>query len=91
MTITLYNPPKHNVSTVMFKTFFQTPVQRFIAGDGYNAKNRYWGARITNPEGIELTGAINELHLDNHATAEPTYWPTHDNRRPDFLDFVSKG
>jgi hypothetical protein len=37
-------------------------------------------------------GAMNELHLGQHTTAEPTYWPTRENRRPDLLDFIiSKG
>jgi hypothetical protein len=93
LTITAaYKPPRHNVSKEMFKHFFQTPGHRFIAGGDYNAKNTYWGARITHPKGVQLMGALNELHLDHYTTAETTYWPTHENRRPDLIDFfISKG
>jgi hypothetical protein len=75
----------------MFKNFFLILGHRFIAGGNYNARNTYRGARITNHQGIQLMAAVNELHSDRH-TAEPTYWPTHENRRPDLLDFfISNG
>lgn len=35
---------------------------------------------------------MDNIHLDYHTTQEPTYWSTHENRRPDLLDFfISKG
>jgi hypothetical protein len=71
----------------MFKNFFLILGHRFRAGGNYNARNTYRGARITNHQGIQLMAAVNELHSDRHTTAEPTYWPTHENRRPDLLDF----
>jgi hypothetical protein len=48
--IAVYKPPRRNVWTEMFNKFFQTLGQRFIAAGDYNAKNTYWGARITNPK-----------------------------------------
>jgi hypothetical protein len=63
-----------------------------MAGADYNAKNAYWRARITHLQVIQLMAAVNELHLDHHTTGEPNYWRTHENRRPDVLDFfISKG
>lgn len=83
----VYKPPRHNVTKEMYKDFFRTLGQRFIAGGDYNAKHIHWGSRLTNPQGTQLLNAINDLHLDYHSSREPTYWPKHVNRRPDLLDF----
>lgn len=56
------------------------------------AKRSYRSARVINPQGSNLLEATQRLHVQILATGELTYWPTHERRRSDVLDFfVTKG
>jgi exonuclease III len=93
LTITaVYSPPKHNIKTIDYERFFQTLGHRFIAGGDYNAKNTYWGSRITSTKGRELYKAMKKNNLHHLSSEQPTYWPSDMAKLPDLLDFcITKG
>ena len=92
MISSVYSPPKHNIKKEMYKQFFKTLGNRFIAGGDYNAKHLHWGSRLVTPKGRQLLAAINDLNLKCASTGEPTYWPTDVNKTPDLIDFfIMKG
>jgi endonuclease/exonuclease/phosphatase family metal-dependent hydrolase len=64
----------------------------FIIGGDFNAKNTFWGSRLTSPKGKELFAAAQELKCEFYSGTKPTYWPTDTNKIPDLIDFfVAKG
>jgi hypothetical protein len=92
MTITvLYCSPKHNTKYDDYKRFFKTLGHRFIAGGDYNAKNTFWGSRLTTTKGRELHKAMRNNNVQ-HLSTQPTFWPNDTNKLPDLLDFcIIKG
>lgn len=87
-----YFPPRHTLAIDDFKNYFLSLGNRFIVGADFNAKNPFWGSRLTTPRGRVLYKVISELNLTALSSNEPTYWPTHNNRIPDVLDFyIAKG
>lgn len=93
LTVTsVYCPPKHIITEDMFNEFFNTLGHRFIAGGDWNAKNIYWGSRITVTRGRELKNSIDVGGLGYLSSGEPTYWPTDIHKTPDLLHFfITKG
>lgn len=88
----IYSPPRHNIKTPFYQTFFNTLGNRFLACGDYNAKHTSWGSRLTTPKGRQLYNAIVSLNLNITSPGAPTYWPTDINKVPDLIDFcVSKG
>lgn len=88
----IYCPPRHVITHVQFRRFFDTLGNRFIAGGDFNAKHQEWGSRLATPRGRQLLRVMNDNHLNHFSTGEPTYWPTDMRKIPDLLDFfVSKG
>lgn len=88
----VYCPPKHKISKDQFDHFFQSLGKHFVAGGDFNAKNVYWGSRLTTTRGRELRKSMLSDHLSFISTGEPTYWPTDPTKIPDLLDFcVTKG
>ena len=88
----VYSPPKHNIKKDTYIAFFKTLGSRFIAGGDYNAKNTFWGSRLTTTKGRELYSALTNCNLSVTSTSEPTYWPTDRRKVPDLIDFfVTKG
>jgi len=67
--------------------YFQTLGHRFLAAGDVNAKNIYWGSRITTTKGRNLLAAIENNNAKYLSTGEPTYWPTDPNKVPDLIDF----
>lgn len=59
----------------------------YIIGADLNAKHGAWGCRSTNTRGRTLHNFISNKRSKIISPASPTYWPTHTNRHPDFLDF----
>lgn len=43
----IYCPPKHSIKADYYTKFFKSLGNRFIAGGDYNAKNVFWGSRLT--------------------------------------------
>lgn len=94
MTVSALNiPPKHNLKSETYTTFFKTLGHKFIAGGDYNVNQTDWGSRITTTKGKELLNTINDLNLKVASTGEPTYWPTAaNNKKLELVDFfITKG
>lgn len=88
----LYMPPKHNLKSETYSSFFKKLGHKFIAGGDYNTKHSNWGSRITTTKGHELMKTVQELKLNVISTGEPTYWPSDVKRKPDLVDFfVTRG
>lgn len=85
--ISVYCPPRHLLKKKHYLDFFKKQGKRFIAGGDFNAKNMYWGSRLTSSKGKELLEAANEYGCEFMSTGKPTYWPTDINKIPDLIDF----
>lgn len=92
MVSAIYCPPKHKITSNMFKAYFDTLGCRFVVGGDFNAKHEYWGSRNFCPRGRQLKICIDALSLRSISTGDPTYWPTDSSKLPNLLDFfVTKG
>lgn len=88
----VYCPPKHQNKEKQFQEFFDTLGSTFIAAGDFNAKNKFWGSRLTNKKGKELFLTMEKNDLRHLSTGEPTYWPSDRRKVPDLLDFcIIKG
>ena len=86
----IYCPPRYKMRYEEYLKFLRTLGYHFILY--FNAKNTYWGSRMTRTEGRELYKAAKMLKCEFHSTGKPTYWPTDANKVPDLLDFfILKG
>lgn len=83
----VYCPPRHNLKREHYKSLLDILGDRFVVGGDFNAKNTYWGSRLTNTKGKELLGAIKETKSDAISAGKPTNWPTDPNKIPDLIDF----
>lgn len=83
----IYCPPKHNLKKPEYAQLFKQLGDSFIIGGDYNAKNTFWGSRITSVKGKELYLAGVEAKCDFHSSGSPTYWPSDVNKIPDIIDF----
>lgn len=88
----IYCPPRHNLKKEHYEELFKSLGPHFIIGGDFNAKNIYWGSRITTPKGRELFTAGRMAKCEFHSGGSPTYWPTDLSKLPDTIDFyVTKG
>ncbi|XP_043591770.1 uncharacterized protein LOC122571748 [Bombus pyrosoma] len=88
----VYVPPRHKITTQMWKEYFQHLGDKFITAGDYNSKHTLWGTRITSPRGRTLENYIRNNNLNILSTGRPTYWSTEMSKIPDLLDFaVTKG
>lgn len=85
--IHIYSPPGIGINISQFSDYFSTLGHRFISGGDYNAKYPKWGNRSPNTRGRALLNCITYNNLSTLAPPDPTYWPSHNNRLPDILDF----
>lgn len=86
-----YCPPGPKITTDNFKNFFETLGKYFIVAGDLNAKHSSWGCFATNTRGRTLLHAIENSNIKILPPPQPTYWPSHLNRRPDILDiFIAK-
>lgn len=83
----VYCPPRYNLKKDNYLAFFNSLGSKFIAGGDFNAKNTFWGSRITSTKGKELKEAAEHLDCSFKSTNGPTYWPTDPNKIPDLIDF----
>jgi exonuclease III len=67
----IYCPPKHNNKYDDYHRFFKTLRNRFIAGGDYNAKNTFWGSRLTTTKGRELHKVMKNNNLKHLSTRQP--------------------
>lgn len=88
----IYCPPRYKLKKDDYINLFKKIGGHFIIGGDFNAKNTFWGSRLTTPKGKELFAAAQEIKCDFHSGTKPTYWPTDTNKIPDLIDFfVTKG
>lgn len=88
----IYCPPKQKIKKQDYEKFFLTLGCSFIAGGDFNAKNTFWGSRLTTTRGRELYEAGRDLNCGFHSSGVPTYWPTDTKKTPDLIDFyIGKG
>lgn len=88
----IYCPPRYNLKKEDYEKLFKSLGRCFVIGGDFNAKNTFWGSRITTPKGRELFTAGRTLKCDFHSAGAPTYWPTDINKLPDLIDFfITKG
>lgn len=83
----IYCPPRYNLKQEEYVAFLKTLGSEFIIGGDFNAKNIYWGSRLTTTKGKELFAAGQQLKCEFHSGSTPTYWPTDINKTPDLIDF----
>ncbi|KAL4127568.1 hypothetical protein QTP88_011735 [Uroleucon formosanum] len=82
-----YFPPGSPFPAEDLSLFLQTLNHTYIIGADFNAKHEAWGCRSKNPRGRALHNFITIKRSKVISPASPTYWPTHANRHPDYLDF----
>ncbi|KAL4126953.1 hypothetical protein QTP88_011151 [Uroleucon formosanum] len=82
-----YFPPGQQITEPKLKSFIQSLGSFFIIGGDFNAKHTQWGSRYTNTRGRLFHTSILKNKLSFISPDEPTYWPAHENRSPDILDF----
>lgn len=88
----IYSPPRHNLKKEDYNKLFKLLKSSFVIGGDFNAKNTYWGSRITTTKGKELFAAGQESKCEFHSGGTPTYWPSDTNKLPDLIDFyITKG
>lgn len=83
----IYFPPRFNVNCQEFKNFFKFLWPRFIVGGYFNAKDQWWGWRVQNPKGIELSDCVIKNNYTVLSTESPNYWPTDSKRNLDLVEF----
>ncbi|KAL4085191.1 hypothetical protein QTP88_027050 [Uroleucon formosanum] len=83
----VYCPPRPSISQLLLNQFLSSLGRTFIAGGDFNAKHLLWGSRVENPRGRIFFNSIKMNKLSVISPSCPTYWPTHQNRQPDLLDF----
>lgn len=83
----VYYPPKFNLKKEDYAKLFHALKHHFIVGGDFNAKNTFWGSRLTNTKGKELFKAACQFKAEILSGGAPTYWPTDVNKIPDLIDF----
>lgn len=88
----IYCPPRYNLKREDYAKLFKTIGHHFIIGGDFNAKNTYWGSRLTTAKGKALYESGMEISCDFYSTGNPTYWPSDIRKTPDLIDFfIAKG
>ena len=87
----IYCPPGPKINSNNFKNYFESLGKYFIVAGDINAKHSSWGCLSTNPRGRVLYNSTINSNINILPPSNPTYWPTHQNRRPDILDiFIAR-
>lgn len=88
----LYCPPKFNLKSPEYIKLFEILGPCFILGGDFNAKNKYWGSRLSTKKGKELYHAGKHMKCEFHSGRKPTYWPADPQKIPDLIDFfITRG
>jgi len=83
----VYCPPSSKLITNDFTNHLSSLGNTFLIGGDFNSKYTAWGSRIFNTRGRILYYIAVNKRLTFISPPNPTYWPTHQNRLPDTLDF----
>lgn len=88
----IYCPPRYNMKKENYLHLFKALGNTFIIGGDFNAKNTFWGSRLTTTKGKELYNAGKQMKCCFHSSGTPTYWPSDAGKLPDLIDFfITKG
>ena len=82
-----YCPPRYNLKSISFKTFFLSFGKCFVVGGDFNSKHSLWGSRLDTTKGRELATGIHKHNYAILSTGTPTYWPIDQHKIPELLDF----
>lgn len=85
--ISAYFHPSYKFPAESLALFLQSLNNTYIIGADFNAQHEAWGCRSTNTRGRTWFNFITNKRSKIISPVFPTYWPTHTNRHPDFLDF----
>lgn len=83
----VYLPPYPAINSKQLEEFFKSLGQKFLIGGDFNAKHSQWGCISDNSRGKILQKIMNNNNYTHISPNGPTYWPQHQNRHPDILDF----
>lgn len=82
-----YFRPGQVINSNDFTLFFRSLGNHFLVGGDFNSKHPSWGFSSPNTRGRALNNFIQNNNLKIISPPNPTYWPSHNNRRPDVLEF----
>lgn len=82
-----YFPPQAKLNSNVLMNYFLSLGNTYLIGGDFNCKHISWGSKITNTWGRTLHNLILKKNFKPLSAPNPTYWPTHQNRQPDILDF----
>ncbi|KAL4149712.1 hypothetical protein QTP88_003589 [Uroleucon formosanum] len=82
-----YFPPQAKLNSNELTNYLLSIGNNYLIGSDFNCKHTSWDSRITNTRGRILHNVIQNKNLKFLFPPNPTYWPTHQNRQPDILDF----
>jgi len=85
--VAAYFPPANPINEIILNDFFSSLNKNFVIGGDFNSKHPQWGNNITDTRGRNLLKFITNSNLRTISPLHPTYWPSHQNRNPDILDF----
>jgi hypothetical protein len=80
-------PPRPAISFQQTKQFLSYLGRTFLIGGDFNAKHLLCGCQVQNIRGRMFQNIIQNKNCSVIPPPNPTYWPTHQNRHPDILDF----
>jgi len=83
----VYCPPSSKLTTHDLTNYLSSLGNTFLIGGDFNSKHTAWSSRIINTRGRILYNISVNKSLKFISPPNPTYWPTHQNRLPDTLDF----
>jgi len=83
----VYCPPRPAISSQETERFLNSLGRTFLIGGDFNAKHPQWGCQAQNIRGRMFQNILQNVNCSVLSPPGPTYWPTHQNRHPDILDF----
>ena len=83
----VYCPPRPAISLQQTEQFLSSLGRTFLIGGDFNAKHPQWGCLAQNTRGRMFQNIMLNKNCSVLSPPGPTYWPTHQNRHPDTLDF----
>lgn len=83
----VYLPPHPAITSRQLNQFLKSLGQHFLTGGDFNAKHPQWGCISENQRGKMLQKITKNTPYVFISPKGPTYWPQHQNRHPDILDF----
>lgn len=82
-----YFPPSLPITLQQLELFLQSLGRYFLVGGDFNSKHSQWGCISKKQKGKMLHSIITKNSINFISPKGPTYWPLHENRHPDILDF----